>query len=102
MHPEIGNYSSIKHPQFHFEEGERIDFFCPICMQSLDAIVDENLVNVLMIDKQQIEHEIYFSRIAGEQSSYQVSEEGMKSTGVHSYRYTHFEMSDELINYLNI
>ena len=102
LHPEIGNYSSIKHPQFHFEEVERIDFFCPICMQSLDAIVDENLVNVLMIDKQQIEHEIYFSRIAGEQSSYQVSEEGMKSTGVHSYRYTHFEMSDELINYLNI
>ena len=24
IHPELGNYSSIKHPQFHFEEGERI------------------------------------------------------------------------------
>jgi hypothetical protein len=102
LHPEIGNYSSIKHPQFHFIEGERIDFFCPICMQSLDAVVDENLVHVLMIDKQQTEHEIYFSRIAGEQSTYQVSEEGTKATGEHSYRYTHFKMSDELIHFLNI
>jgi len=102
MHPESGNYSSIKHPQFHFEEGERVDFFCPICMQSLDAAMDENLVHVVMIDKLQTEHEIYFSRIAGEQRTYQISEEGIKSTGEHSYRYTHFEMSDELIHSLNI
>lgn len=100
LHPEIGDYSSIKHPQFKYSEGERIDFFCPICMQSLDADIDENLVQVIMIDKKQIEHDIYFSRIAGEKSTYNVSAGKVKATGEHSHRYTHFKMPDKLIPYL--
>ena len=73
MHQEGENYSSVKHPTFYSEEGERIDFFCPLCMQSLDAALDENLVQVVMIDSSGDEQEIYFSRIAGEQGTYQVS-----------------------------
>lgn len=101
LHPEVGNYTSIKHPDFHFEEGERIDFFCPICLQSLDAAIDENLVKVIMIDQKGNENEIYFSRIAGEKSTYQVSEDEVKMTGEHSHRYTHFKMSDKVIRFLN-
>jgi hypothetical protein len=101
LHPEVGNYSSIKHPQFHFKEGDRIDFFCPICMHSLDASLDENLVHVLMADEKMVEHDIYFSRIAGERSTYKVSEEGISECGEHSHRYTIFKMPDELIQYLN-
>ena len=101
LHPEVGNYSSIKHPGFHFEEGERIDFFCPLCMQSLDAALDENLVHVLMLDEHMTVHEIYFSRIAGERSTYKVSEEGVTVTGEHSHRYTIFKMPNELIRYLH-
>ncbi|MCK5066388.1 MAG: hypothetical protein KAR16_03070 [Bacteroidales bacterium] len=73
MHQEGDNYSGVKHPLFYSEEGERIDFFCPICMQSLDASLDENLVQVIMIDSSGYEQKIYFSRIAGEHSTYQVS-----------------------------
>jgi hypothetical protein len=102
LHPEIGNYTSIKHPGFRCKEGDRIDFFCPICMQSLDAAMDENMVHVIMIDEKGKEQEIYFSRIAGEKSTYQVSEEGIRATGEHSYRYTHFKMSDDMIQYLNM
>ena len=101
IHPELGNYSSIKHPQFHCEEGERIDFFCPICMQSLDAALDANLVHVVSIDEDMNEHEIYFSRIAGEKSTYTVSDEGIKATGEHSHHYTIFKMSDELLEHLD-
>lgn len=102
LHPEIGNYTSIKHPAFHIREGERIDFFCPICLQSLDGAIDDNLVRVLMVDKDGNEQQIYFSRIAGEKSTYQVSGEGVKATGEHSHRYTHFKMSDELLKYLDL
>jgi len=102
LHPEIGNYTSIKHPHFRIREGDRIDFFCPICMQSLDAAMDENLVHVVMVDEKKKEHEIYFSRIAGEKSTYQLSEEGIKTTGEHSHRYTHFKMSDDMIRYLDL
>ena len=100
LHPELGSYSSIKHPHFHFREGERIDFFCPICMQHLDAAIDENLVHVLMIDAQHTEHEIYFSRITGEQSTYKVSNKGVMETGELSHRYTRCKMSDQSIQYL--
>jgi hypothetical protein len=100
LHPEVGNYSSIKHPEFSFEDGERIDFFCPLCMHHLDAAIDENLVHVIMIDKRGKESEVYFSRVAGEQSTIHVSEEGIMRTGVHSHRYTHFQIPDKHIPYL--
>jgi len=98
IHPEMGNYTSVKHPEFRFEEGERIDFFCPICMQSLDAAIDENLVYVIRVDPGGMEHEVYFSRIAGEKSTYQVSKKGIRATGEHSYRYTHFDIRDKPIS----
>jgi len=95
LHPEVGNYSSVVHPHFHIDEGERIDFFCPLCMSSLDAALDENLVHVVMIDSNGMEQEVYFSRIAGEESTYRVSNEELLVAGVHSYRYKHFILTDE-------
>lgn len=67
-------YSGNKHPSFHSEEGERIDFYCPICMQSLDAPADENLVQVLKIEPDGFEHTVFFSRIHREHGVYEVSE----------------------------
>lgn len=100
LHPEVGNYTSIKHPDFHFKDGERVDFYCPLCLNHLDAAIDENLVHVLMIDQKGKKHKIYFSRIAGEKSTYKVSDDVIQATGEHSYRYTHFKMSDKHIPYL--
>lgn len=100
LHPEVGNYTSLKHPHFTFQEGERIDFFCPLCMQHLDAEIDENLVHVIMVDKLHNEHEIFFSRVAGEKSTYQVSGDGVMETGEHSYKYTYFKLTDKHIQYL--
>ena len=74
LHPEVGNYSSIHHTQFYYEEGERIDFFCPLCMQNLDDTLNEDLVHLIMSDSEGSEHEIYFSRVAGELNIYQVSD----------------------------
>jgi len=101
LHPEVGNYSSIKHPGFNFKEGESLDFHCPICQESLDAKLDKNLVRLIMIDESRTEHEIYFSRIAGEKSTYQVSGGNkVQATGEHSHRYTIFKIPEELIKYL--
>ena len=99
LHPEVGNYSSIKHPDFHFQEGDRIDFYCPLCMQSLDAAIDENLVHVIMVDKSGFESEVYFSRVVGEKSTYKVSGEGVTETGEHSFRYTHFKIPGNHISF---
>lgn len=90
----------MKHPHIHFREGERIDYFCPLCMQSLDAAEDENLVRVIMVDPQQAEHEIFFSRIAGRKMAQAQPEKEESSTAEQSYRYTHFRMTDEFFPYL--
>ena len=100
LHPEVGNYTSIVHPDFNFQEGERVDFFCPLCMNNLDAAIDENLVHVIMIDARGMENEVYFSRIAGEKSTYKVSEDEVMISGVHSYRYTYFKLPDNHIPYM--
>jgi hypothetical protein len=100
LHPEAGDFTSMKHPHFTFQEGERIDFFCPICLQNLDAAFNENLIHVVMIDAQRTEHEIYFSRITGEKSTYKVSNKGVMETGEFSHRYTRCKMSDQSIQYL--
>jgi len=100
LHPEIGNYNSIKHPQFKFTEGDTIDFYCPLCLHSLSTDVDENLAYVVMIDKEGKEHDIYFSRIAGEKSTYQVTGDTVTATGEHSGRYTYFRMSERFKRFL--
>lgn len=95
LHPEVGNYSSIIHPKFHFEGGERIDFFCPLCMSSLDASLNESLVHVIMVDPDGKEHEVYFSQVPGEKITYKVSSKEVMLKGLHSYRYAHFKISDK-------
>ena len=95
LHSEVGNYSSLKHPSYAFKKGDSLEFYCPLCQASLASDIDKNLVHVLMIDEQHEQHEIYFSRIAGEYSTYKVSEDEVWSTGEHSSRYTYFKFPYE-------
>ena len=102
LHPEIGNYSSIKHPSYKYSKGESIDFLCPLCGVSLQSNIDKSLVNVMMIDKDGKEYDIFFSRIAGEKSTYQVSSENdVMAAGEHSYRYTFFKIPEKVRKFLN-
>ncbi len=102
LHPKIGNYDSIKHPSFKHRKGEAIDFYCPLCNASLVSRFDKNLVHVIMMDKDKMEYDIYFSRIAGELSTYKVSDDStVMSAGEHSHRYTFFRIPDKLKKYLH-
>ena len=101
LHPEIGNYTSIKHPTFKLTVGDPIDFYCPMCQHYLQSRLDKNLVHVIMIDKDKKEYDVYFSRIAGEQSTYKVAgDKTVMATGEHSHRYTYFKIPEELKKYL--
>ena len=101
LHPEIGNYSSIKHPSFIYKDGDKIDFFCPLCQARLISAFDENLVYVIMIDTDSREYDIYFSRIAGEQSTYKVKGDTVIQAGEHASRYTYFKMSDNIRKFMH-
>lgn len=93
MHPELGNYKFEHHPSFSFEEGQQIDFYCPICMDKLTSKRHDNLAKVIMRDENRVECEILFSRIAGEKSTYKIIGETMEVFG---------EQSSTYIDYINL
>jgi transcription elongation factor Elf1 len=95
LSPKIGNYASNKHSQFTLVQGEIVEFFCPICNKSLASDIDENLVQVKMKEGGGKEYDIYFSRIAGEQSTYQVSDDEFFESGKDAGRYTYFKLSNK-------
>jgi len=95
----IGNYSSIKHPGFRFAEGESIDFFCPLCNFSLKSDIHENLVRVIMKDEDGDYYEVYFSKIAGEHTTYATTGDKLHVEGEHAGKYTYFKIGDKFKKY---
>jgi hypothetical protein len=99
LHPEVGNYSSRRHPSFKLEQNEAVELFCPLCHKSLASDFDENLSHLILIENNK-NYDIYFSRIHGEHSTYLVNGDKVTATGAHSERYTYFKMSDKFKQYL--
>jgi len=72
LHPELGNYTVIKHPDFEAPKGETLDFYCLYCNKEFLSTRNKNLVKILMSDDSGIEYEIYFSRIAGQHATFKI------------------------------
>ena len=74
LNPELGNYEFISHHEVEFKDMDCLDFLCPVCGFDLKASdVNRNLARVVMIDKDQKEYDVYFSRLRGEQSTFKIS-----------------------------
>lgn len=92
LSPEIGDYSMIKHPRFRLTDGEKIQLYCPICHANLVKRMgdDKQLAKIIMLDQQNKEHEIHFSGIVGERSTFKVTDGKIESYGTHASRYINF------------
>jgi transcription initiation factor IIE alpha subunit len=99
LSPQIGNYSSVKHPSFEFKKGESLEFYCPLCGASLKSDIHENLALVLMKDKTGKSFVVYFSRIAGEHSTYETDGDSVHAAGDDAGRYTYFKIGDKFKKY---
>jgi hypothetical protein len=86
---DLGDYSIRKHPSYNdIEEGEVVNFICPICYENLDAEeYDKNLAKIIMQEENGKESIIVFSKINGEKCTYQITEKGVKSYGDDSTEY---------------
>ena len=56
------------------------DFSCPVCNRSLIAEIAPELC-ALDMNVQGVRHRLYFSRTAGEQATFVITAEGVKSHG---------------------
>ena len=90
LHPEPGNYTVVTHPEFKYEKGDLFDFFCPICHHNLESTKHMNLAMVIMTDEQGQDFDIYFSKVAGEQSTLKMIGEHAEVYGRHSDEYLDF------------
>jgi hypothetical protein len=95
LNPELGNYEFISHYKLDFSKMECLNFFCPVCGVDLTASdVNKNLARIVMIDKDQKEYDVYFSRIRGEQSTFKISEDDIiEKYGKDSSSYVDYFMS---------
>ncbi len=91
LNPQLGNYTIINHPSFKLEQGEKLDILCSICHKTLSVPeLNKNLVKVLMIDEENNEYELLFSRIVGEKCTFKIKDKKIEEFGEHSSHYLDF------------
>jgi hypothetical protein len=78
-----------------FDEGELVEFFCPVCHADLTAYeINKNLAYVLMIDENDKEYHVFFSKICGEKSTFKIKENDIvERYGEDSSAYVNYFMS---------
>ena len=81
LREEIGNYSVALSPSLTVEEGEVVDFFCPICQASLNLQKGDDLAKYLRIENGTDECYIIISRKCGERITFKVD----KNKKIESY-----------------
>lgn len=79
LHPEPGRYEIFVPPGVDVVPGERWTFSCPVCTTELTTDFADTLctVNIHTDDE---DHRVFFSRIAGDQATFIVSTDGIRST----------------------
>jgi hypothetical protein len=100
LSPQIGNYTSVKHPSFEIENGEILEYYCPLCGHSLVSDIHHNLAHVIMIDEKGNNNDVYFSQIFGEHSTFETSGDSVRSAGEDAGRYTYFKIGDKFKRFL--
>lgn len=99
LSPQIGNYSSLKHKSFEIKTGESLEFYCPLCNASLTSGIDKNLAHVILVEESGLPHDVYFSRIVGEHSTFETSGESVHVEGEDAGKYTYFKIGDKFKKY---
>lgn len=82
MSPIVGEYKYLHHEKFQLGQGEMVDFECPICQVDLTSPKNKDHAMIYMIgDEDHSEYELYFSKIAGKQSTYVVAHDNIETFG---------------------
>ena len=95
LNPGVGNYAYINHPSFKFEEGEMVEFYCPVCHENLTAYeISNHLVKVIYLDSEGMQYELYFSKIAGEHTTFKIERDSIiEKYGEDSSSYLNYFMA---------
>jgi len=99
LSPQIGNYTSVKHPSFEIQTGVHLEFYCPLCNASLMSDIHKNLARVIQYDETGKSNDVYFSQIVGEHSTFATNGESVHVTGEDAGKYTYFKIGEKFKKY---
>jgi hypothetical protein len=99
LNPQIGNYTSHKHRTFEIQTGESLEYYCPLCNTSLISEIHKDLAHVILLDESGKSHDVYFSQIVGEHSTFETYGEALHVAGEDAGRYTYFKIGDKFRKY---
>ena len=74
LHEEIGNYTVSLSSSLSIETGAIVDFFCPICHESLNMKKGDALAKYIRLEDDIKETSIIISRVYGENITFKVDE----------------------------
>ncbi len=95
LSPKVGEYAYKHHPKFHLENGEMVDFECPICQTDLTSSKNKDHAMILMVGSEDnYEFELFFSKIAGKQSTYLVAHDNVETFGEDAMDYEELFFED--------
>ena len=82
LSPTVGEYQYKHHPKFQLQQGEMVDFECPICQVDLTSEKNKDHAMIYMVvEEDNVEYELYFSKVAGKQSTYLVAHDNVEAFG---------------------
>lgn len=84
---ELGDYKVKKNDLINYSEGEMVGFFCPICHENLKSEIHENLARILIVDENNVENDVLFSRISGEMATYKINNDTIEAFGSNKEKY---------------
>jgi predicted RNA-binding Zn-ribbon protein involved in translation (DUF1610 family) len=74
LHEEMGNYTVAMSATLNVKSGDIVEFFCPVCNESLNSSKSDDMANFIRLDETGEETAIYISRTYGERCTFQVDD----------------------------
>ncbi len=87
LHTDIENYNVQYNGAYKPTEGQKSEFYCPLCGKSLEDKAHKDLARIVMRSADGKDSAIIFSKIYGEHATYQVVGEDILSFGEQAKRY---------------
>jgi len=84
--PKPGNYKAI-YDGIEFNQGDVVEFFCPVCGRSLCAGVDGAFAEICYHQGADEDGTVVFSRVYGQQATYFTTREKVRSYGPDADRF---------------
>ena len=81
LSPDVGSYTYKHHDEYVFEEGEIVEFNCPICLKNLKSSSHPEFAGIIMVDHHNLEYNVLFSRKTGVKSTYVISPDDVEVFG---------------------